>query len=101
MTYWAHTDLGFSPSVFAMFLKHTHNQFQFNSALNKVYLDRITNSAEFIHVPEDLFEKFTSGEYSIINACFTQNAQNELTYSEAHKAMYKNGLMIALEVATR
>lgn len=90
MTYWAHTDLGFSPSVFAMFLKHTHNQFQFNSALNKVYLDRITDSAEFIHVPEDLFEKFTSGEYSIINACFTQNAQNELTYSEAHKAMYKN-----------
>lgn len=90
MTYWAHTDLGFSPSVFAMFLKHTHNQLQFNSSLNKAHLDRITNSAEFIHVPEDLFEKFTSGEYSIINACFTQNAQNELTYSEAHKVMYKN-----------
>lgn len=90
MTYWAHTDLGFSPSVFAMFLKHTHNQLQFNSSLNKAHLDRITNSAEFIHVSKDLFEKFTSGEYSIINACFTQNAQNELTYSEEHNVMYKN-----------
>lgn len=90
MTYWAHIDLGLSHSDFAIFLKRTHNPLQFNSALNKFHLDRITNSAEFIHVPEGLFEKFTSGEYSIINACFTQNAQNELTYSEAHKAMFNN-----------
>lgn len=90
ITYWAHIDLGLSPSDFAIFLKHTHNQLQFNPALDKAHLDRITNSAEFINVPASLFERFTSGEYSIINACFTENAHNELKYSAAHKAMYDN-----------
>ncbi|WLH29946.1 HEPN domain-containing protein [Pseudomonas canadensis] len=88
MTYWAHSDLGFSSSDFATALKYTHNRLQFNKGLDKVHLDRITNSAEFIEVSESLFERFTSGQISIINACFIQSTAGELLYSERHKDMY-------------
>ncbi|RMM54491.1 HEPN domain-containing protein [Pseudomonas corrugata] len=88
MTYWAHSDLGFSPSDFAAALKYTHNRLKFNQGLDKIHLDRITNSAEFIKVSESLFEGFASGQVSIINACFIQNSEGELVYSERHKDMY-------------
>lgn len=88
MTYWAHSDLGFSPSEFATALKHTHNRLQFNQGLDKIHLDRITNSAEFINVSENLFEQFASGQLSIINACFTQSLEGDLAYSARHKDMY-------------
>lgn len=88
MTYWAHSDLGFSPSDFATALKHTHNRLQFNQGLDKIHLDRITNSAEFIKVSENLFERFSSGQASIINACFIQSSEGVLAYSERHKDMY-------------
>lgn len=89
MTYWAHSDLGFLPSDFATSLKHTHNRLQFNKGLDKIHLDRITNSAEFIKVSENLYEQFSSGQLSIINACFTQNAEGELAHSKRHEDMYK------------
>lgn len=88
MTYWAHSDLGFSPSDFAAALKYTHNRLKFNHGLDKIHLDRITNSAEFIKVSESLFEEFASGQVSIINACFIQSSEGELAYSERHKDMY-------------
>ncbi|NWB31173.1 HEPN domain-containing protein [Pseudomonas gingeri] len=88
MTYWAHSDLGFSPSDFAASLKYTHNRLQFNQGLDKVHLDRITNSAQFIKVSEGLFEQFASGEVSIVNACFIRSAEGGLAYSERHKEMY-------------
>lgn len=87
MTYWAHIDLGFSPSDFATALKCTHNHLHFNPKLDRIHLDRITNSAEFFPVSEELFERFTSGGAPIINACFTQDSKGELTYSEKYKAM--------------
>ncbi|MCF5650117.1 hypothetical protein GIV49_11145 [Pseudomonas syringae] len=88
LTYWAHSDLGFSPFDFATSLKYTHNRLKFNQGLDKVHLDRITSSAEFIKVPESLFERFASGQVSIINPCFTQSAEGELAYSERHRDMY-------------
>lgn len=88
MTYWAHSDLGFSPSDFAAALKYTHNRLQFNQGLDKIHLDRITNSAEFIKVSESLFDRFASGQVSIVNACFIQSTEGELAYSEKHKEMY-------------
>ncbi|WP_144402699.1 ApeA N-terminal domain 1-containing protein [Pseudomonas mediterranea] len=88
MTYWAHSDLGFSPSDFAIALKYTHNRLQFNPGLDKIHLDRITNSAEFIKVSENLFNRFASGQVSIVNACFIQSPEGKLAYSERHKDMY-------------
>lgn len=88
MTYWAHSDLGFSSSDFAASLKYTHNRLQFNQGLDKIHLDRITNSAEFIKVSESLFQRFASGELSIVNACFIQSSEGDLAYSERHKEMY-------------
>ncbi|PCR95752.1 hypothetical protein CP336_14715 [Pseudomonas fluorescens] len=89
MTYWAHADLGFSPSEFSTALMRTHNCLRFNPKLDKIYLERITNSAQFIPVSQELFVKFASGDGPIINACFTQNLSGELTYSEEYKAMYE------------
>jgi len=89
MTYWAHVDLGFSPSEFTAALMRTHNRLRFNPKLDKIYLERITNSAQFASVSEELFEKFSSGDGPIINACFTQSLKGELTYSEEYKAMYE------------
>ena len=88
MTYWAHSDLGLSPSDFATALKYTHNHLKLNQGLDKIHLDRITNSAEFIKVSENLFEQFSSGKISIVNACFIQSAEGEVAYSERHKDMY-------------
>ena len=88
MTYWAHSDLGFLPSDFVTSLNRTHNRLRLNKGLDKVHLDRITKSAEFIEVSEILFDQFSSGQLSIINACFTQNAEGELAHSKRHEEMY-------------
>lgn len=89
MTYWAHVDLGFSPLDFANALKFTHNRLHFNPRLDSIHLERITNTAQFVTVSEELFEKFSSGNGPMISACFTQSLKGELTYSEEHKAMYE------------
>ncbi|MGY2441575.1 ApeA N-terminal domain 1-containing protein [Pseudomonas sp. SDO52101_S400] len=88
MTYWAHADLGFSHSEFASALMLTHNHLHFNPKLDSIFLKRITNSATFINVSKELFDKFPSVGYPIINACFTQSLQGELKYSAEYQAMY-------------
>lgn len=88
LTYWAHVDLGFSPSDFASALMRTHNRLHFNPGLNRVHLERITNAAQFITVSEELFEKFASVNGAVLNACFTQDNKGEIAYSEDYVSTY-------------
>ena len=88
MIYWAHVDLGFSTSDFLASLRYTHNRLSFNPRINKVYLDRVTGSAEFLSVSEAVFRRFDCGDGPIVNACFTQNCNGELAFSEEYKAVY-------------
>jgi hypothetical protein len=88
MTYWAHVDLGFSSSDFAGALMWTHNRLHFNPGLNKVHLQRITNAAQFITVSDELFEMFASGKRAVLNACFTQNVNGEISYSESYMSIW-------------
>lgn len=88
MIYWAHIDLGFSTSDFLASLRYTHNRLSFNPRINKVHLDRVTGSAEFISVSEAVFRRFDCGDGPIVNACFTQNCNGELAFSEEYKAVY-------------
>lgn len=89
MTYWAHSDFGFSAADFLDSLKYTHNRLSFNPRLNKIHLDRATGTGQFVPVSEVLFEKFSCGDGPLINACFTQDSKGELKYSAEYKAVYE------------
>lgn len=88
LTYWALIDFGISPSEFTSSLVKTNNILKSNNALNLVHLERITNSALFISVSEETYNKLTNTNPVIINACFTQNTKGEIEYSEQYASVY-------------
>ncbi|WP_191485551.1 HEPN domain-containing protein [Pseudomonas sp. FEN] len=88
LTYWALIDFGITPNEFTSNLIRTNNTLKFNNALNLVHLERITNSALFISVSEETYSKLTSNIHIIINACFTQNTEGEIQYSEQYASVY-------------
>ncbi|SFB19324.1 hypothetical protein SAMN04515620_12464 [Collimonas sp. OK607] len=84
LTYWAFIDFGLEPNDFMDCLTRNHNQLRRQADPDFVHLARVTNPDKFFTISQAEFDKISGIQNFILGACFTENIQGGLEYSEKH-----------------
>ncbi|WP_041742129.1 HEPN domain-containing protein [Collimonas fungivorans] len=84
LTYWAFIDFGLKSDDFMNCLTRNHNQLRRRADPDLVHLARIRNPEKFFMISQEEFEKISRVRNFLLGACFTEDAQGALQYSEQH-----------------
>ncbi|MCO1361014.1 hypothetical protein L0Y97_18905 [Burkholderia multivorans] len=88
LTYFAFLDFGLTSRDFVACLSQTWSRIVLNSEINRMHLDRVNESAEFITVSAATLELFKRQTKMKAFCCFDMTSGSEPAFSEYHTDLY-------------
>lgn len=89
LTYWAYMDFGLTKDDFMKCLTHNHNRLSLNPSLDKVHLERITNTAGFYPILKEEFNKISKINKNKMAFFFTLGKRGKVSYSMEYTEAYE------------
>ena len=90
LTYWAYLDFGLTDDDFINCLYGTHNPLALNPGIDRVYLERILEKADFYTVSEKRFEEISAIQGVRNLSCFVRDSGGQIEYSEKYSRMLRD-----------